>query len=116
MVPDLLPLAGYGAAALVLVVGLVLLAGHLPPAGGVLRRGLVWLDLLLLAGLFATLAALAIGRLPWPAAVIAGGLALLAGPLVFQALPRGWRDGTAGLAGLAALSGLLVLLLALLRA
>jgi len=113
LVPDPLPLAGYGAAALVLVLGLVLLAGHLPPAGGPLRRGLVWLNLLLLAALFAALAALAIGRLPWPAAVIAGGLALLAGPLAFQALPRGWRDGTVGLAGLAAVSALLVLLLLL---
>lgn len=117
MVPDPLLLAGYAAAALVLVLGLVLVAGHLPLSGPPAGHGLVWLNLLLLAVLLLALGALAIGRLAWPAAVIAGGLALLAAPLVFQALPRAWRDGRIGLAGQAALSALaLLLLLPLLRA
>lgn len=117
MVPDPLLLAGYAAAALVLVLGLVLVAGHLPPRGRPAGQALVWLNLLLLVVLLLALGALAIGRLAWPVAVIAGGLTLLAGPLVFQALPRAWRDGGVGLAGQAALSGLaLLLLLPLLRA
>lgn len=115
---DIAALGGYGAAALLLGLGLVQLAGHFPASGRPPERrtpafrALVWLNLALLTGLLLAAAALVIGRLAWPAAVIAGGLALLAAPLLFQALPPRWRDGRRGLAGQAALSGLLLLLLA----
>ncbi len=80
----------------------VLLGGFLPlSARGPRQRGplaAVLLPLALLALLALGAGALLFaGRLPIAAAVVAGGLGLLAGPLLFQALPARLRDGAGGL-------------------
>ncbi|MEX2629255.1 MAG: hypothetical protein WD341_04890 [Tistlia sp.] len=104
-------------AAAVLAAAVVLLGGFLPlatrPAA---QRGLLGGGLLLLAGLAALLLGaaalrLAVERLAVAPAVIAGGLGLLFGPLLFQLLPRQLRDGLAGLLLVLAAGGALALLL-----
>jgi hypothetical protein len=72
---------------------------------------LVGLLLLALAALLAAALWLASRRLAWPVAVVAGGLGLLGGPLVWQRLPRAGMERPGGVgamalaaAGLAALA------------
>lgn len=97
--------------------GAVLASGRLPlsaqPAG---RRG--WTnDLLVLAvmgcAVALALAALAFawGRLNWPVAVVAGGLALLAAPPLLQVVPAHLADGRVGLGGQVVLSLTAILLI-----
>lgn len=112
-----LPVAAFIAAATIITLGAILLAGHFPverlpqPLRSGSSRGLVWLNLLLLAGLLFVALAIAVQRMPWPAAVIGGGLAVLFAPLLFQVLPARWRDGRTGLLGQALLSAALLILL-----
>jgi hypothetical protein len=92
-------------AASVLLAGLYALAlsGHfpVPVRHAKLRRG--WGALVLWATMAAT--ALAIGTagvlgwraLPWPAAVLGGGAALLFAPLILQCLPDRFVNGRSGL-------------------
>lgn len=54
-------------------------------------------DALLLAGLAVGTAAYAWGSLRWTTLVVAGGLAFLFSPALFQAWPEAWRDGRLGL-------------------
>ena len=49
--------------------------------------------------------------LPWPAIIIGGGGALLAGPLLLRALPDDFVDGVAGLLSFAAAAIVVALLL-----
>ncbi|SMF53696.1 hypothetical protein SAMN06265365_11850 [Tistlia consotensis] len=85
------------AAALVLLGGFLPLAARTPAQRGPLADALLLLALLavLLLGLGAL--RFALDRLALAPAVIAGGLALLAGPLLFQLLPAGLRNGRPGL-------------------
>lgn len=53
---------------------------------------------------------------PWYAAVIGGGLAILAAPILLQTFPDRFVDGRASLLSFAAASGLLALLLVWLSA
>lgn len=100
---DFAALALFAAGIAVLAAGVVLLSGFLPLAErGARQRGPLADLLLLLASAAVLLLALgalrfAFGRLGLAPAVIAGGLALLAGPLLFQLLPPGLRNGRAGL-------------------
>jgi hypothetical protein len=86
----------------VVVMGVVLISGFLPPSvrpqkwWSLPHKLLVGLDLALILLLVAALV-LAAGRLQWSAAVISGGLAILAAPLGFQALPRHLRNESTGL-------------------
>jgi hypothetical protein len=107
-------------AALLLAVTLLMLAasGHFPRrsknAGG---RSTIILWTSLAAGLGALLAGLAAAwlLLPGPAAVIAGGLAVLAGPPVLQQCPDRFVDGAGALAvfsGAAVLCAVILLPLA----
>jgi hypothetical protein len=59
-------------------------------------------------------AAAAWALLPWPAAVIAGGAAMLATPLLLRPLPDAFVNGRAALLAFASASALLALVLALL--
>jgi hypothetical protein len=78
--------------------------------------------LALAVSLFAGAAATAVGllaawrHLPWPPAVIAGGLAILAAPLVLQQFPDRFVDGRGALAafggGAVVLAAILVILTA----
>ena len=115
---ETVPLASFAAALLVGSAAAVQLAGFFPAAhrpaaltgigGGarvvVLAGSVV---MLLVAALW-----LAVARLPWPPAVIAAGVAVLFGPLLFQTVPPPLRDGRAG----AALSAVLNLVLAVVLA
>lgn len=115
---ETVPLACFAAAVLIGSAAAVQLAGFFPAAhrpasltgigGGalvVLLAGSV--VMLLVAALW-----LAVARLPWPPAVIAAGVAMLFGPLLFQSVPAPLRDGCAG----AALSAVLNLILAVVLA
>jgi hypothetical protein len=108
--------------ALVLCAGLTALAasGHFPPEhrGASLRSGVgrailfgacAVSALALLVG-----AAAAWALLPWPAAVIAAGAAMLATPLLLRPLPDAFVNGRAALLAFASASALLALVLALL--
>ena len=113
--------------ALVLCAGLTALAasGHFPPEhrGASLRSGVgraigavscvmrreMVSALALLVG-----AAAAWALLPWPAAVIAAGAAMLATPLLLRPLPDAFVNGRAALLAFASASALLALVLALL--
>lgn len=83
--------------------GAILLAGHFPaarlPDSHRLAswRALVWLNLILLMALVVVALGSIVGQLHWPVAVIAGGLALLFGPLLYQVVPRKLVDRRAGL-------------------
>ncbi len=97
-------------AGLILAVTLQLLAasGHFPLAvrGANMRTRSA--AVLLWVSLAVTLAALCAGaiaggqRLPWQGLIIAGGLALLTGPLILQKLPDRFVDGHAALVTFAA--------------
>jgi hypothetical protein len=100
---DAIALILVGASGVMLSLGVVLLAGWLPlsrlpplsqrePA-----RALVLLALLEMAALCFLVALFAVARLGWAWAVVALGLGLLAGPLVFQAAPSGLRNRPLGL-------------------
>lgn len=114
---DFQALALFGAGVAVAACALVLLGGFLPlSARPPERRGPGQTLLLALAGLAVAALAIAALRLawlalPWTGAVIAAGLGILAGPLLFQGLPRDLRDGPGGLALTAALAGVLAIAL-----
>ena len=117
---DLLP-SLIAFAALLLVAALLVLSasGHFPRRGdqsGDPGTPALWLSML--AGLGATAAGLAIAwrHLPWPPAVIAGGLAILAAPLVLQQLPDRFVDGRGALVGFGAGAVALALILQALAA
>ena len=96
---------------------IVMVSGFLPlSARRAEQRGAFATLLLALAGLallFQLAAALRFAwlNLPWAGAIIAGGLGVLAGPLLFQILPRPLRDGVAGLVAIALLCGSSAMLL-----
>ena len=77
------------------------------PGGSVLIHLLALVALALLA----TAAWLAVTAIPWTAAVIAGGLAILFAPAIFESLPRRFWDSRAGVAVTA--GGAICLLLAI---
>ncbi|GAA4257919.1 hypothetical protein GBZ26_16355 [Azospirillum formosense] len=115
---ETVPLACFAAALLAGSAAAVQLAGFFPAAhrpaaltgigGGALVLLLAGsVVMLLVAALW-----LAVARLPWPPAVIAAGVAVLFGPLLFQSVPAPLRDGCAG----AALSAVLNLVLAVVLA
>jgi hypothetical protein len=101
-----------GSAVLVAVIMLVFGAGAVQVAGffplrdlppelsspGV--RTLIIGDAAVLLALLGSALFVATRGLGWPLTVIIAGLAILAGPLLFQAMPRSWRDGRSGLAAL----------------
>lgn len=110
--------------ALLLILSLHALAasGHFPrehraaaltsPRGAVVLYGSMALAALcLLAGLLA-----AWHLIPWYAAVIGGGAAVLIAPLVLQMFPDRFVDGQASLVGFAALAAVIALLLVVLVA
>ncbi len=106
-----LALAGSG---LLLAAAGVEASGLFPRPPATLGRAGGPLAGLLLASLLALLAAgllFAQARLSWPVAVIAGGLGLLAGPPLWQLLPRRLLERPAGLAAAILLLLLAVLLL-----
>jgi len=108
-------------AALLLAAALLALSasGHFPrrtdaPGG----PGALALSVSMLAGAAATIVGLATAwrHLPWPPAVIAGGLAVLAAPLVLQQFSDRFVDGRGALAafggGAVVLAAILVILAA----
>jgi hypothetical protein len=117
---DIIPaLAAF--AALLLAAALLALAasGHFPRRAD--RRddpGTFALAVSLIAGAAATMAGLVAAwrHLPWPPAVIAGGIAILAAPLVLQQFPDRFVDGRGSLAafggGAVVLAAILVILAA----
>lgn len=103
MALGVLPVAIFTIGVFATTVGIVLVAGFLPtsamPDGWwTPRRSLLVTSsgilIVLLAG---GLLLLASRQLDWPVAVIAAGLALLAGPPGFQQLPARWRNQSGGL-------------------
>lgn len=111
------PVAAFMAAVAMATSGAILLAGHFPaqrlPDSHRLPswRLLVWLNVVLLAGLLAVAVGMVAAGLRWPVAVIAGGLALLFGPLLYQMVPRKLVDQRATLVGQAiVVTAMLVLL------
>jgi hypothetical protein len=109
--------------ALVLCAGLTALAasGHFPPEhrDASLRSGMGRAILFgaCAVSAFALLvgAAAAWAVLPWPAAVIAAGAAMLAAPLLLRPLPDAFVNGRAALLAFASASALLALALLSLR-
>jgi len=106
-------------AALLFVTALCILAasGHFPQerrapalrtaAGTAILFGSLALSLLCLAAGFA----LALRVVPWYAAVIGGGMAILAAPMALRPLPDRFVDGAGALVGFSAADIALVLLL-----
>ena len=111
LIPSLIVFAGLLLAASLLALSA---SGHFPrrdsAQGG---PGALALGVALVAGALATAAGLAAAwrHLPWPPAVIAGGLAILAAPLVLQQFPDRFVDGRGSLA---AFGGVAVVLAAIL--
>jgi hypothetical protein len=106
-------------AALLLAAALLALSasGHFPRRiGKVTGPGALALWASLAAGLAAVGAGLAAAwrLLPWPSAVIAGGLAILVAPLVLQQFSDRFVDGRGALAVFAAVAVASALILALL--
>ena len=108
-------------AALLLAAALLALSasGHFPRrAGAANEPGTLLLSVSMLAGAAATAAGLitAWRHLPWPSAVIAGGLAILAAPLVLQQFSDRFVDGRGSLAAFGGsavvLAAILVILVA----
>ena len=108
-------------AALVLAAALLTLSasGHFPRRDNAGRGpGALVLYVSMLAGAAASAAGLAAAwrHLPWPPAVIAGGLAVLAAPLILQQFPDRFVDGRGALAafggGTVVLAAILVILTA----
>ncbi|MBB3064226.1 hypothetical protein [Limibacillus halophilus] len=103
MVLGVLPIAIFTLGVFATTVGIVLVAGFLPvsampegwwtPSRSFLVTGNGILIVLLVGGLLL----FAIQELDWATAVIAGGLALLAGPPGFQQLPAALRNRPVGL-------------------
>ena len=101
--------------ALMLAVTLYGLAvsGHFPwserPASSRSAAGaaLIWLTLLVAVAAVAVGVRFAWTRLPWPAAIIGGGLAILFAPLLLQPLPDRFVDGRGALIVFAAAAGAL---------
>jgi len=112
----ILPLVLFTALVLCAALGALAASGHFPhehraPA---LRRGF---GRVLLIGACALAAlSLAVGGriLPWPAAVIAAGTAILGAPLLLRPLPDRFVNGRAALLAFSGLSILFALALALL--
>jgi hypothetical protein len=105
--------------ALVLSAGLTALAasGHFPPEhrapslrSGV-GRGILFGDCAVSALALLVGAAAACAVLPWPAAVIGAGAAMLAAPLLLRPLPDAFVNGRAALLAFASASALLALVL-----
>lgn len=106
-------------AALLLAAALLALSasGHFPRrAAKTGDPGAVALWTSLAVGFAAVAAGLAAAwrLLPWPSAVIAGGLAILVAPLVLQQFSDRFVDGRGGLAVFAACAGACALILTLL--
>lgn len=103
--------------ALLLAVTLYGLAvsGHFPwsdrPASSrsVAGAALTWLTLVVAVAALGMAVRLAWVRLPWPAAVIGGGLVILFAPLILQLLPDRFVDGRAALITFAAAAGALAI-------
>lgn len=86
------------------MVGVVVLSGHFPRRvrqtsmpGAASEATLYCLGLTTVAAAFGAVH-LAVGALPWYAAIIIGGLAIVTAPLVEQRLPVGLRVTTKGIA------------------
>ncbi len=105
-----LSIAAFTLQVLVIALLFLCLAGHFPFAHQQPKLkelpGRVLLAASVLVGAIAVaqVIGLANRRLPIPVAIIAGGLALLAAPLVLQRLPASFVDGRRGLATLATLA------------
>lgn len=115
---EIAPALALAGAGLLLASGAVELGGLFPrPARPPALSGptgalLAWLLLAAVAALLAAALLFALARLSWPAAVIAGGLGLLAGPPLWNLLPRRLLERPAGLAlALLALAAAALLLL-----
>lgn len=102
--PPLWPAILFGVAMLAGVISAVVFSGHFPldPAQigsqslrgrklALAMLGIATLSILGVAG------SLGFDKLPWYAAILIGGLAVLAGPLVEQLLPLRFRSDTVGL-------------------
>lgn len=104
--PDLGPALLFAVAVLTSMIGAVVVSGHFPRQA---RQSGTASDLAVVALSVTTLAAaigavlLAFGSLPWYAAVILGGLAVVSGPLLEQRLPVRLRATSAGVAALSVL-------------
>lgn len=102
MSPNIPLLAMFSASILALSTFTVFVTGMFPvdACGTPMRRptgrALVYGCILSAVALASATVVLVIGQLYWPYAVIAGGLALLVGPLVFQLAPASAADGPAG--------------------
>jgi hypothetical protein len=111
LIPSLLAFA-----ALLLAAALLTLAasGHFPRrAASSAGPGTLMLWTSMLAGLAATAVGIAIAwrHLPWPPAIIAGGLAILAAPLVLQQFSDRFVDGRGALAAFGGAAIVLALIL-----
>ncbi len=99
--------AVYAVMMLYAVIAAVELAGYFPNAARprALRSGsgaaLVTVLLVTAIVLLGTALWLAVTRIPWAVAVITAGLAILLGPLVFQAIPRAVWDSRPAVAVMA---------------
>ena len=89
--PAPVPTVFFGLAVLTAIIGFVMVSGHVPLHGRNRRPPLPVLVLALVSlAALAVAGTIAYQLLPWYAAVIVGGLALLAAPLIEQALPSRW--------------------------
>ena len=102
--PDAGPALIFAVVTLVTMVGVVVLSGHFPRrarqtsmSGAASEAVLYGLGLVTIAAAFGSVH-LAVSALPWYAAIIIGGLAIVTAPLVEQRLPVSLRVTTKGVA------------------
>lgn len=101
--PEFGPALIFAAATLLSMVGVVVLSGHFPrrarqaPLSGTASEAALYGLVLSTLAVIAGAALLAVGALPWYAAIIIGGLAIVSGPLVEQRLPLSLRVSTKGI-------------------
>ncbi len=105
--PALMALALFMATTLVLATFVLALSGHfpasdrLPALRGAIGTLVVWGTAAMAFAAFVLIVAFAARHLPWPAAVIGGGVTVLLAPIVLSLFSDAVVDGRSGLAGLA---------------
>jgi len=108
---ELLPTIVFAASVFLTVLAVVLLSGFLPMSAmsaqwwTASRKALLGLDGLLVLLLIAAMFRFASEELHWAVAVIAGGLAGIAAPPIFQLFPVAIRNTATGLAAIAGGTG-----------
>ena len=97
---DLAILLPFACGAFIAVCSAVVISGHLPlrtgpGLGPVVRAGTI-LGAMGVTGILVVVLCLTVPLLPVAVAIIAAGIAILAGPLLTQLIPEHWRDSELG--------------------